>query len=141
MLTGADKSNAEEVYKKFSLGYGNLNPAGADAKAVTDAMVPDAEKIAAPGVLTAKYRFNLTKDFLPYVGAGLAYSIQPEVKTGDATLRINAGVAGQAGFKYLLGGNSSLSLDYKYLNLDPDVSRVGTKGPPQSLGVGFDIKF
>lgn len=126
---GADLSSAEEEYSHFSLGYGRLNPAAVDPK------------IPAPGVVTALYGLNIAKDFMPYVGTGLAYSIQPEVRLGDTAPRIKAGVAGQAGFRFMLDENAALRVDYKYLHLDPDVSHGGTKTPPQSLGVGIDIKF
>ena len=129
MLKGPDLTCAEEASKGFSLGYGSLNPGATDVKAPS------------PNVLTAKYGFSFTKDFIPYVGTGLAYSIPQEVKTTDNTQRIKTGVAGQAGFKYRLGGNSSLHLDYKYLNLEPDTSHGGSSAPPQSLGIGLDIKF
>jgi len=129
VLRGSNLSYAEEVYKSFSLGYGCLSPGATDAKAPS------------PSVLTAKYGFSLAKDFVPYVGTGLAYSFTPEVKPGDTTQRIKTGVAGQAGFKFLLGVNSSLSLDYKYLCLEPDVVHGGSSVPTQSLGVGLDIKF
>ena len=95
VLTFADRSCAIELYKNLSLEYGDLNPpcadskdvkaatdykAAADVKTAVDAKVPESEKIAVPGVLTAKYGLNISKDFLPYVGAGMAYRIQSEVK-------------------------------------------------------------
>jgi outer membrane protein W len=133
VLRESDLSYAEEVYKNFSLGYGNLNPVAADAKAPS------------PSVVTAKYGFSLAKDFWTYVGSGLAYTISLEGKPaipGDTSLRIKKGVAGEAGFKFLLGGNSSLSLDYKFLYLEPGALHGdGYSAPPQSLGVGLDIKF
>ena len=122
-------SNAEEVYKSFSLGYGSLNPVAIDIKTPS------------PSVLTAKFGYSFTKDFLPYVGTGLAYSIPQEVRPGDTTQRIKTGMAGQAGFKYRLSEKSSLSLDYKYLYLQPDVLNGGSNATPKSLGLGLDIKF
>lgn len=119
---------AEEAKNRFSLGYGNLTTAPADPKA------PE------PGGVTAKYGFSFAKDFKPYVGTGLAYSFQPEIKPGD-TRKIRAGVAGQAGFSYLLGTNSSFNIDYKYFNVAPDATRNDSKSTPQSVGVGLEIKF
>jgi outer membrane protein len=129
VLTGSELSCAEEVYKNFSLGYGSLNSDAIDAKAPS------------PGVLTAKYGFRLAKDFLPYIGTGLAYSMPPEARPGDTALRVKTGVAGQAGFRFRLGEDAALNLDYKYLLLHPDTLRDGFNAPPQSLGVGLDIKF
>lgn len=90
--------------------------------------------------MTAKYGFSFAKDFKPYLGTGLAYSFQPEAKPGD-TIKIKAGVAGQAGFSYLLGGNSSLNIDYKYFNVVQGATHGDSKTAPQSLGVGLEIKF
>ena len=129
VLNGSELSFADEVYKNFSLGYGSLNSDATDVKAPS------------PGVLTAKYGFRLAKDFLPYVGTGLAYSMPPEARPGDTSLRVKTGVAGQAGFRFRLGGDTLLNLDYKYLLLHPDALRGGSIAPPQSLGVGLDIKF
>lgn len=126
---GSGVACAEEAYKSFSLGYGNLNPAAAETRN------------PAPGVLTALYGFSVAKDFMPYVGTGLAYSIQQEIKPGDTTQRIKAGVAGQAGIKFLLDANSSLNFDYKYLHLETGTPHGDPKTPPQSIGIGIDIKF
>lgn len=125
VLAGSELSCADEVSRNFSLGYGSLNSDATDPKAPS------------PGVLTAKYGFRLAKDFLPYVGTGLAYSMPPEA----TALRVKTGVAGQAGFRFRLGDDASLNLDYKYLLLHPDALRGGSSAPPQSLGVGLDIKF
>jgi len=119
---------AEELYQQFSLGGGRLTTAPSDVKA------PE------PGVVTAKYGFKIAKDFMPYMGTGLAYTYQPDVKTGDIT-RLRTGVAAQFGFSYLLGENSTLKLDYKYLSVSPEQTRGDTRTAPQSLGIGLDIKF
>jgi outer membrane protein W len=119
---------AEEIYHKFSLGGGNLTNAPADDKA------------PAPGVVTAKYGFMINKDFIPYVGTGLAYSYLPDNKTGDIT-KLRTGIAAQLGFNYLIGTGLSLKLDYKYLSITPDMPRGDNASPPQSLGIGLDIRF
>ncbi|NTV48375.1 MAG: outer membrane beta-barrel protein [Geobacteraceae bacterium] len=128
MLLHVPLAFAGEDYKQFSLGADSLGMAPSDAKS------PD------PGVVTAKYGFKIAKDFMPYMGTGLAYTYQPDSKTGDIT-KIRTGVAAQFGFKYLLGTNSTLKLDYKYLSVSPDLPRGDSRTPPQSLGIGFDIKF
>lgn len=119
---------AEERNHQFSLDGGNLTSAPSDAKA------PE------PGVVTARYGFQILKDFIPYMGTGLAYSYQPDSRTGDIT-KLKTGVAAQFGFNYLLGVNSTLKLDYKYLTVSPEQQRGDPKTPPQSLGIGLDIKF
>ena len=124
VLATTSISFADEDHSRFSLDYGRLTPAPVDPKA------PE------PGCVTATYGFSFAKKFKPYVGTGLAYSFQPEDKHGDIK-KIKTGVAGQAGFSYLLGENSSLNIDYKYLHVTPD----SLQEPPQSLGVGLEIKF
>lgn len=128
MLLHVSPSSAEELYQQFSLEGGHLTVAPSDDKA------PE------PGVVTAKYGFKIAKDFIPYMGTGLAYSYQPDSKTGDIT-RLKTGLAAQFGFSYLLGENSTLKLDYKYLSVSPDQPRGETRTAPQSLGIGLDIKF
>lgn len=120
--------SAEELYRQFSLGRGSLTTAPSDAKA------PE------PGVVTAKYGFKIAKDFMPYMGTGLSYSYQSDTQTGDIT-RLKTGVAAQFGFNYLLGVNSTLKLDYKYLTVSPEQQRGDPRTPPQSFGIGLDIKF
>ena len=119
---------ADEYYHQFSFGGGNLTAAPADAKA------PE------PGAVTAKYGFKIDNNFMPYMGTGFAYTYQPDVKTGVIT-KLKTGVAAQFGFSYLLGINSTLTLDYKYLTVAPEQQRGDSKTPPQSLGIGLDIKF
>jgi outer membrane protein W len=124
----ASPGSAEELYQQFSLGGGRLTTAPSDAKA------PE------PGSVTAKYGFKIAKDFMPYMGTGVAYTYQPDAKTGDIT-RLKTGVAAQFGFNYLLGENSTLKLDYKYLSVSPEQQRGDSRTAPQSLGIGLDIKF
>ena len=133
LLGGADICGAGEAENRFSLGYGSLTQAPADAKSPVDA------RASASGLLTAKYGFGLATEFKPYLGTGLSYNIQPDVRPGDTT-KIKAGLAGQAGFSYLMGTNSALKFDYKVLTVTLDSVR-DPKIPPQSIGVGVDIKF
>jgi len=128
MLLPASPGSAEELLRKISLGGETLTMAPSDAKA------PE------PGVVTAKYGFRIARDLMPYVGTGLAYTYQSDMKTGDIT-NIKTGVAAQLGFNYLLGTNSTLKLDYKYLSLSPEQLRGDSRTTPQSLGIGLDIKF
>jgi outer membrane protein W len=127
MFIQSSPACADELYQRFSLGGGRLTTAPTDAKA------PE------PGVVTARYGFSISKDFVSYMGTGLAYTYQPDMKSGDMT-RLRTGVAAQFGFNYLLGTNSTLKLDYKYLAVSPELPRGDTR-TPQSLGIGLDIKF
>ena len=127
-LLHASAGSAEELYRQFSLGGGSLTTAPSDAKA------PE------PGIVTAKYGFRIAKDFMPYMGTGLAYTYRPDGQTGDVT-RLKTGVAAQFGFSYLLGENLTLKLDYKYLTVSPEQQRGDTRTTPQSLGIGLHIKF
>jgi outer membrane protein W len=127
-LLHVSSATGEELYRQFSLGGGNLTTAPSDIKA------PE------PGIVTAKYGFKIAKDFMPYMGTGLAYTYQPDTKTGDIT-KLRTGVAAQLGFSFLLGTTSTLKLDYKYLTVSPEQFRGDSRTAPQSLGIGLDIKF
>jgi outer membrane protein W len=113
---------------RFSLGYGSLTPSRTED--------PKAQQF---GQLTAKYRLGSSDIFKPYVGTGLAYSYQPDINPGTTT-KIKTGVAGQAGFSVLLDEKSSLNFDYKFLELGSGARSTGSS-PPQSVGVGLEIKF
>lgn len=128
MLLHSSTASAEELYRQFSLGAGSLTAAPADAKA------PE------PGIVTAKYGFKIAKDFMPYMGTGLAYTYQPDAQTGDIK-KFKTGVAAQFGFSYLLGENLTLKMDYKYLTVLPEQQRGDSRTAPQSLGIGLHIKF
>jgi len=128
MLAHPSLGTADELYRQFSLSGGNLTTAPADRKA------PE------PGVVTAKYGFKIAKDFLPYMGTGLAYTYHPDARTGDIT-RLRTGVAAQLGFNYLVGENLIFKVDYKYLAVTPELQRGDPKTTPQSLGIGLDLKF
>lgn len=113
----------------FSLGYGTLQPV---ATRTVDKQ---------PGVLTAKYGFSLLKDLTPYVGTGLAYVLPQEAVVTDTPTKLRTGLAGQAGVSFSLGSNSSLIIDYKYLHFTNDPSNSDRGTPPQSVGIGVNIKF
>jgi len=128
LLAFALPASADDV-PRFSLGFSSLRPP------------PSETKESSIGALTAKYGFRLLKDFTPYVGTGIAYSIPSQLVSTDPKSGIKAGMAGQAGFSLLLGGSSTLHFDYKYLSITPDAPR-GEGGPPTKvIGVGIDVKF
>ncbi|MDR3579983.1 MAG: OmpW family outer membrane protein [Oryzomonas sp.] len=117
---------AGDVKDGFMLGSGTLQPVTTDTTGKN------------PGVVTAKYGFSLLKDFTPYIGTGVAYILPQEAGVTDASTKLKTGLAGQAGVSFNLGSNSALVVDYKYLHLTNDPSN---STPPQSLGIGVNIKF
>ncbi len=126
LLLEPSQSYAEDVISHLSVGHDRFTLA-----------VPD-PKVPLPAVIGAKYGFSASKGFKPYLGTGIAYTLLPEVKPTDI-MKLKTGVAAQAGASYQLGGNFSLSLDYKYLYIAPEARQNDTS--PQSIGVGVNIKF
>lgn len=120
--------HAGDEDKRVSLGYGSLTPLRAD---------PKSQQF---GALTARYRLGSTGNLRPYLGTGLAYSYQPAPDPASPA-KIKAGVAGQAGFSYLLGEKASLDFDYKLLEMAPDSTRSSGSKSPQSFGVGVKVQF
>jgi outer membrane protein len=78
-----------------------------------------------PPTLTLQYHFSPDKQFSPYVGAGLNYSMfyGEDDGTGFNDLDVDGGLgyALQAGFDYWVSENWGLNMDVKYINLDVDV--------------------
>jgi len=93
------------------------------------------------GSITAKYGFGASKEIKPYIGTGLAYSYAEPVKPGEAVPGFKTSLAGQAGVNFMLRDNVSLSVDYKFLNLQPEARPGGNDPSTQKLGIGLDIKF
>jgi len=133
VLVRATPGGAGESQGGLLLDYGSLSQLPADAKNPVDVKAPTS------GMLTAQYGFGFDREFIPYLGTGLSYNIHPDIRPGDP-VKIKAGLAGQAGFKYLLGENLMLKFDYKILTVTPDSSRDSST-PSQSLGMGVHIKF
>jgi outer membrane protein W len=117
----------------FSVGHDLLSKSKDDPK--------DDSKGKMVGSITAKYGFGASKELKPYIGTGLAYSYSEPSKPGEAVPGLKAGVAGQAGINFLLRDNVSLSVDYKFLNLQPDAKPGANDPSTQKLGIGLDIKF
>lgn len=124
----ASSASGEEAYEGLSLGGATLT------------MTPSDPKVPEHAVVTAKYGFKIAKDFLPYFGTGLAYTYQPDSRTGDIT-NLRTGIAAQIGFSYLLNTGLSLKLDYKYLSLSPEKTQGDARQTPQSIGIGLDVNF
>ena len=118
---------AGDVKDGFTLGSGTLQPVTNDTAGKN------------PGVVTATYGFSLLRDFTPYIGTGVAYILPQDAGITDTT-KLKTGLAGQAGVSFNLGINSALVIDYKYLRLTND-SPNSQSTPPQSLGIGVNIKF
>lgn len=126
MLAASTASFADDAISHLSVGHDPFTLATPDPK------------VQYSSVLGAKYGFSGGKGFMPYLGTGIAYTLLPEAKTGE-TLKLRTGVAAQAGASYRFGGNLSLTLDYKYLYIPADIQRG--EAPPQSIGIGINIRF
>ncbi len=91
-----------------------------------------------PPTLTAQYRFNNKTAFVPYVGAGINYTIFYGADSGAAnkvSYENGFGYALQAGMDYKLDDHWSLNLDVKkiFLNVDARVT-----GPAATADVDLD---
>lgn len=122
-------SQADEILNHLSLGYDKL-----DGSIYSDPKAPTTKS------LTANYGFNGVIGVKPYLGTGLAVTVQPDIKPGDNS-KMNAGFAGKAGLLFQLDNNTSLNVDYKYLTISPETARGDNNSRPQSIGIGLDIKF
>lgn len=119
---------AADGMNRLTLGFGRLTTAGP---------TPGEPQI---GLLTARYRLISYGNFRPYLATGVGYSLQPD-ETPAGIDRLRTGVAGQAGFSYLLGEKTTFTLDYKLLDLGPEAQRGRSAGTPQSIGMGLEIHF
>lgn len=126
LLAGSTNTLADDAIARLSVGHDPFT------------QVPPDPKVQSPSVLGAKYGFSGSKGFTPYLGTGIAYTLLPEVKPGDA-MKLKTGVAAQAGASYRFDGGFSLSLDYKYLFMPVEIQRG--EAPPQSIGIGVNIRF
>lgn len=103
-----------------------------------------------PPTLNLQYHFNGDK-FMPYIGAGINYTIFYGVKDKAASLsyKNNAGFSTQAGFDYQLSKKWFLNVDIKKLFLKTDVTVKGTpssvlkdvKIDPFLFGAGIGTRF
>ena len=102
---------------------------------------PVEPQVQIPESLTLKFKPDVSKIFKPFLGTGTAYSIKTQEPYDESKKEMKAGFGANAGFGLLLGKNSSLNFDYKYLYLTPDVKRALDGTTPQQIGIGFDMKF
>lgn len=109
-----------------------------------------------PPTLSLQYHFNPGGDFVPYVGAGLNYTIFFSTKTygaldvalggGDLELEDSFGPALQAGVDFMLSERLLLNLDVRWIKIESDVKLNGTKVgeaevDPLLVGVNIGWKF
>lgn len=103
-----------------------------------------------PPTLNLQYHFN-GKEFIPYIGAGINYSIFYGVKDEAAELEYknNVGFSTQIGMDYMLNNKWFINLDVKKIFLKTDVTVKGTtptvlsnvKVDPFIIGLGVGVKF
>jgi outer membrane protein W len=126
----------------ISAGYSYASDAKQPALESGSTIPPPVEtQLLTPESLTLKYKPDVSKTFKPFLGTGIAYSIKTQETNVESKKEMKAGVGANAGFGLLLGKNSSLNFDYKYLYLTPDVKRVHDGATPHQIGIGFDMKF
>jgi outer membrane protein W len=129
-LVGTAAAQDADEHKLFSLEYCPSTP------------TPTAANGQAPSALTAKYGPKITKEFKPYIGTGLAYSLpSPKEKVGEGETGLKTGLAGQAGFSLRLSENSAVDFDYKYLRLAPDPLHNGNTASPHLFGIRLGCSF
>lgn len=140
----------------------DVSTTGSDISAVggpTKANVDLGSVRLLPPTLTFQYHFYplADKDFKPYVGAGINYTIFYDVKPGNTVKGVeydNAlGYAFQLGFDYMINDKFFFNMDAKKLFLNTDVKvdasnlAAGLSIPadvdidPWLLGFGFGMKF
>lgn len=103
-----------------------------------------------PPTLNLQYHLPL-KNFIPYIGAGINYTIFYGVKDEAASLdyKNNAGFSMQAGFDYNINSKWFINVDAKKVLLKSDVTVKGTtpvvlsgvKVNPYIFGIGIGTRF
>ena len=139
----------------------DVNTVGSDISAVggpTSFNVDLGSVMLLPPTLTAQYHFFPLgeKNFKPYVGAGVNYTLFYNVKSGDVadvTYDNALGYAAQLGFDLMLDETFFINVDVKRLFLSTDVSvDASNLAPgliipaevdinPWLIGVGVGMKF
>ena len=109
---------------------------------------------ALPPSLLAQYHFTDLGAFVPYVGAGINYTIFgniqnfPALGNGVKVNQSSVGFAGQVGFDYFLDKNWGLNVDLKYITMATDIKSVASGNSigkltlnPWTPAVGVSYKF
>ena len=106
-----------------------------------------------PPTVTLQYHFTGGRRFLPYVGAGLNYTVYFDGDAGDTvdvSYKDDFGFALNLGFDYVLNENTYFNVDLKKYKLSTDtVIDAGDAGiatasvdlDPLALSVGFGWRF
>lgn len=104
-----------------------------------------------PPTLTLQYHFTPEKQFSPYLGAGINYTVPFGEDDGrdvtDLEVDPDFGYAVQAGFDYWINDNWGFNMDVKklWLDLDASVNNGGVTGnvelDPVIAGVGISYRF
>lgn len=103
-----------------------------------------------PPTLTLQYHFTPEKEFSPYLGAGINYSLPFNEEHSSSTTALEAdgsfGYAVQAGFDYWLNDNWGLNLDVKKIWVDVDAKVNNTidaevEIDPLIVGAGLSYRF
>ena len=103
-----------------------------------------------PPTLTAQYHFTNSSPFVPYVGAGINYTMFYNASAGSMSsirYKDNIGYALQAGADYKLDEHWMLNLDVKKILLDTHASVSGgaveanVHLDPWVFGVGMGYRF
>ncbi|MFQ5635367.1 MAG: OmpW family protein [Gammaproteobacteria bacterium] len=92
-----------------------------------------------PPTLTAQWHFNSGGPVIPYVGLGVNYTLFFDEGTTGALSGVRLGldpsfgIAGQAGFDWLVGSNWFVNVDVRYISIEADAKLDGA-------GIG-DVKI
>ncbi len=104
-----------------------------------------------PPTLTLQYHFTPDRQFSPYIGAGVNYTVTYSEDKGANTTSLKAdnsfGPALQAGADYWLSDHWGLNFDVKkiWMNVDADISNGAVTGDvdldPWIVGAGVSYRF
>jgi len=80
-----------------------------------------------PPTLTAQWHFNPIGMIIPYVGAGINYTLFFDEKIDGATLSLDGswGLEGQLGVDWQVGSNWLVNLDIRYIQIETDAKVDG----------------
>lgn len=103
-----------------------------------------------PPTLTAQYHFNNSTNFVPYVGAGINYTVFYNVDSGavaSVEYKNDIGYAFQAGADYKLDDHWMLNFDVKKIMINTEASvnngavRADVDLDPWVIGAGLGYRF
>lgn len=103
-----------------------------------------------PPTLTAQYHFNNSTNFVPYLGAGINYTVFYNVDSGavaSVEYKNDIGYAFQAGADYKLDDHWMLNIDVKKILINTEASvnngavRADVDLDPWVIGAGLGYRF